>query len=121
MTVVDPNGDWELELYMPEKRMGHLATALADAEQDVKVLFTLASHPGREFEGRVTELHRVAEVRGEEGNTVLVRVAIDRSTLPDLRSETTVTAKVQCGRRPIGYVVFHELFETLHTKILFWF
>jgi multidrug efflux pump subunit AcrA (membrane-fusion protein) len=120
MTVVDPDGDWELELYMPEKRMGHLAATLADAEQDLKVSFTLASHPGQEFDGRVTDLHRVAEVRGEEGNTVLVRVAIDKSTLPDLRSETTVTAKVQCGRRSIGFVVFHELIETIHTKILFW-
>ena len=121
MTVVDPDGDWELELYMPEKRMGHLARALNGAEQELKVIFMLASHPGQEFEGRVVDLHRVAEVRGEEGNTILVRVAIDRAKLPDLRSETTVTARVQCGQRSIGFVVFHELMETVHTKVLFWF
>lgn len=121
MTVVDPSGDWELELYMPEKRMGHLAAALADAERELKVVFMLASHPGKEFDGRVVDLHRVAEVRGEEGNTVLVRVAIDKSTLPELRSETTVTAKVRCGKRSVGFVVFHELIETIHTKLLFWF
>ena len=120
MTVVDPEGDWELELYMPEKRMGHMAAALANAQEELKVVFTLASHPGKEFEGRVTDLHRVAEVRGEEGNSVLIRVAIDRSALPDLRSESTVTAKVKCGQKSIGFVVFHELLETIHTKILFW-
>jgi len=49
MTVVEPEGDWELELYLPEKRLGHLADALEDAEQELKVIFMLASHPGQKF------------------------------------------------------------------------
>ena len=44
----------------------------------------------------------------------------DKQQLPELRSDTTVTAKVHCGRRSIGYVVFHELLETVQSKILFW-
>ncbi|HUG69448.1 MAG TPA: HlyD family efflux transporter periplasmic adaptor subunit [Pirellulaceae bacterium] len=120
MTVVDPGGDWELELNMPERRMGHLAQAVEEGQRLPAVTFMLASHPGKEFAGQVTEIHRVAEVRGEEGNTVLLRVAVDKSELPELRSATTVTARVQCGRRSIGFVVFHELIETIHTKILFW-
>ncbi|MDA1050927.1 MAG: HlyD family efflux transporter periplasmic adaptor subunit [Planctomycetota bacterium] len=120
MTVVDPSGNWELELNMPERRMGHLARAVEAGGQLPTVTFTLASHPGQEFEGQVTEIHHVAEVRGEDGNTVLLRVAVDKAALPELRSETTVTARVQCGRRSIGFVVFHELIETIHTKILFW-
>ncbi|MEO8495351.1 MAG: HlyD family efflux transporter periplasmic adaptor subunit, partial [Planctomycetota bacterium] len=120
MTVVDPSGDWELELNMPERRMGHLARAIKAGEQLPTVTFMLASHPDKEFSGQVTEIHRVAEVRGDDGNTVLLRVAVDKAALPELRSETTVTARVQCGRRSIGFVVFHELIETIHAKILFW-
>lgn len=120
MTVVDPSGNWELELNMPERRMGHLTEAIANSDQLPTVTFMLASHPGQQFEGQVTELHRVAEVRGEDGNTVLLRVAVDKAALPELRSETTVTARVECGRRSIGFVVFHELIETIHTKVLFW-
>ena len=120
MTIVDPSGDWELELNMPERRMGHLVRAIEKREELPAVTFMLASHPGKEFEGQVTEIHRAAEVRGEDGNTVLLRVAVDKATLPELRSETTVTARVQCGRRSIGFVVFHELIETIQTKLLFW-
>jgi multidrug resistance efflux pump len=120
MTVVDPSGDWELELNMPERRMGHLAQAVERGERLPTVTFMLASHPDKEFSGQVTEIHRVAEVRGDDGNTVLLRVAVGKAALPELRSETTVTARVQCGRRSIGFVVFHELLETIHTKILFW-
>jgi len=120
MTIVDPSLDWELELNMPERRMGHVSRAARDSQDRLPVTFVLSSHPGLEFEGRVTDIHRKAEVQGEEGNSVLIRVAIDKQQLPELRSDTTVTAKVHCGRRSIGYVVFHELFETVQSKILFW-
>ena len=52
---------------------------------------------------------------------MLLRVAIDKEQLPELRSDTTVTARVQCGQRSVGYVVFHEVLETLQRKVLFWF
>ena len=84
------------------------------------VTFVLSTHPGREFTGRVVEVERSAEVRGEEGNTVLLRVAIDKKELPELHSETTVTARVHCGRRSLGFVWFHDLIEAAQSKILFW-
>jgi multidrug resistance efflux pump len=121
MTLVDPSGDWELELYMPERRMGHVARAAGGSMDGLSVTYMLASHPDRQFTGRVVEIQRKAEVRGEDGNCVLMRVAIDRHDLPDMRSETTVTARVHCGRRPAGYVLFHELIETVQSKVLFWF
>ncbi|MDP6721426.1 MAG: HlyD family efflux transporter periplasmic adaptor subunit [Pirellulaceae bacterium] len=120
MTIVDPMGAWELELNMPERRMGHISRAARDSQNRLRVTFVLSSHPGLEFEGRVTDIHRTAEVQGDEGNSVLIRVAIDKQQLPELRSDTTVTAKVNCGRRSIGYVVFHELLETVQSRVLFW-
>jgi len=80
-----------------------------------------ATHPNEEFEGRVVEISRTAEVRGEEGNTVLVRVAFDKSTLPDLRVGAKVSAQVHCGERSMGYVLFQDLIETVHTKLIQWF
>jgi len=120
MTVVDPSGDWELELYVPERRMGHVARAALQSNDPLRVTFVLASHPDLEFEGQVVEIHGTAEVHGDEGNAVLIRAAIDKHDLPELRSETTVTTKIHCGRRPIGYVLFHELFETVQSRVLFW-
>jgi len=121
LTVVDPSSAWELELYLPERRAGHLSQARAAADHELRVTFMLASHPGEEFVGHVSEVQQVAEMHGDQGNTILVRVAIDKDQLPELRSETTVTARVECGRRSIGFVVFHELIETVETKLLFWF
>ena len=120
LTVVDPAGSWELELEVPERKMGHLARALADQDRAVPVTFVLASHPEHEFTGQIIEIDRIAEVRAGGQNSVRVRVAIDMHLLPELRGGTTVTGKVLCGRRSVGYVLFHELFETIQRQRLLW-
>lgn len=121
MNITDPNQDWELELYVSERRIGHVIEAWRAAPADLEVTYCLSTHPGHEFTGRVVEIQRSAEVRGEDGNTVLVRVAIDKTALPELRSDATVTARLHCGRRAMGFVWFHELIETVQAQVLFWF
>jgi multidrug efflux pump subunit AcrA (membrane-fusion protein) len=116
MTLADPAGPWELELYVPERRLAHLQSA----EQPLGVVFTLTSHPGSQFQGRVVEIEQTAEVRGDEGNTVLVRVAIDKDKLPPLFDQTTVTAKLNCGRTSLGRAWFCDLVETVQSNVLFW-
>ncbi len=78
MTVVEPQGDWELELKMPEEDMGFVSEAQAELGDELPVNYVVATSPGVTLQGTVKEVHRSAEVRGEEGNTVLVRVAINK-------------------------------------------
>ena len=33
----------------------------------------------------------------------------------------TVTAKVYCGRRPLGYVLLHDVIEFIQSRVLFRF
>jgi hypothetical protein len=119
MSVVDPDGAWELELYMPERRIDHLAGAVG-AQKPLSVSFRPASHPERVLTGSVTEIDRIAEQHGEDGNCVRLRVAVDKHDLPELHAGTSVTARVKCGRRCLGFVLFHELIEALQSKVLFW-
>ncbi len=121
MTLFNPAEPWELELQMPERRMGHVDLARRKSDEPLRVTFILATHPGEEFKGRVTSIDRSADVRDENGNTVRICVAIDKDVLPDLRDGAKVTARVHCGRRSFGYVWFHELVETIQAKVLFWF
>jgi hypothetical protein len=133
LSVAELNGEWELEVRMPEDRMGHILQARAELYKkrrdqpgsglppDLTVKFILATDPGLTFEGVVKEIHQRAEVRGDEGNTVLVKVAIDKNELPQLRPGATVIAKVHCGRRSIGYAWFHDVIEFVQSRILFRF
>ena len=58
MSVADPNGDWELEVHMPEDRIGHVALAEKDIRPDLPVRFILRTSPGVEHEGVVKEVQR---------------------------------------------------------------
>lgn len=120
MTLVNPDGAWELELNVPERRMGHLARATRQADGGLAVTFALASFPGRSFSGRLQSIHGRAHDEEGESGAVLARASVIADELPERRSGTTVTARVHCGRRPLGFVVLCDLIETVHTKVLFW-
>ena len=121
LTLANPDGPWELELYLPERRLKHVQDGQdVDVGASHDVTFTLASHAGQTFHGRVVEIEQAAEVRGEEGNSVLVRVSVEKSELPPLHDQTTVTAKLNCGRTSLGYAWFCDLIETVQSKVLFW-
>ena len=122
MTVVDPETQWQLELELPERRVEHLIKQQRESEEPLCATFTLASHPGKTYTGKIIEIDSKLDVHSDEGNAVLIRVTFDKSEIPPelLRSGTRVTAKFHCGKRSVGYVLFHELIETVQAKVLFW-
>jgi len=120
MTVIDPKGNWEIELELPERSAGHLMSAWASRRHDVAVQFQLAPYPDKTFRAQVNEIERVASVSEDAGNAISVRAAINRHELPELRTDTTVTGRIECGYRPLGYVLFRELIESFQTNVWFW-
>ncbi len=124
LEIADPTKEWELEVLMPEKRMGHIAEARKDAPgKKLPVTFFLATNPAEQLQGEVEMDELSAEVRGDSGNTVLVRVSFDQNKLhkviKDPKIGASATAKIHCGRRAIGYVWFHDLVDFVRAKILF--
>lgn len=119
MTVADPNGPWQLEVHMPENRMGFVESAVHKYGLNLETTYILATEPGAKHIGHVTELARKADAKGEEGNVVEIKVAVNKDDFADRRPGATVTSKVNCGWAPIGYVWFHDLIAFVQTKILF--
>jgi hypothetical protein len=124
MSIADKTGPWELEINMPDDRLGHVnraATAAKAAGRELAVDYIVATDPGTRHRGTVKEIHEQAEVRGEEGNTVLVRVTIDptRHEKEELGAGASVTARIACGQRPLGYVWFHDVLAFIQTQVLF--
>jgi hypothetical protein len=124
MSVADKTGPWELEVHMPDDRLGHVNRAAAEAREtgrELEVDYIVATDPGTRHRGAVKEIHEQAEVRGEQGNTVLVRVTIDpaRHEKEELGAGATVTARINCGQRPLGYVWFHDVLAFIQSQVLF--
>ncbi len=122
MTVIDPTKDWELEVLMPEDRMGHIKHAQQELhKKDLDVDYRLTSNAGQTLHGTVKEIQESAEVQGEEGNTVKVRVAINKDDLDPvvLTKGAGVSVNIDCGRRSLGYAWFHDVLEFIQMKVLF--
>jgi multidrug efflux pump subunit AcrA (membrane-fusion protein) len=121
MSVADPKGEWELQVFMPENRMGHIMAARQELEpgERLSVEYIVATDPNRKLKGVVREIHRAAEMHEEHGHAVKILVEIDKEQVQDRRPGLTVTAKVHCGRRSIGYVWLHDLFEWFQSRVLF--
>ena len=122
--LVDPAGDWEVEVRVPEDRFGHVAEKLNAKSSDgeklpLKITFVLATDPGHEYEGEVTEAHLAAEPRGEEGNVVLVRAKIEKEKLAQLHPGADVRVRVECGSRALGYVLLHDVWSFVQSRVLF--
>jgi hypothetical protein len=124
MSVADKTGPWELEVHLPDDRLGHVNRAYAEARaagRDLEVDYIVATDPGTRHRGTVREIHEQAEVRGDQGNTILVRVMIDpkRHDKESLGAGASVTARIACGQRPLGYVWFHDVLAFIRTQVFF--
>lgn len=121
MSVADDRGPWVLEVQVPEGRIGHILEANGKLEQDERlaVEYILATDPEQRYAGWLEEIAARTQVVEEEGNVVVVTVEPDPNDLPPLRPGAEVRARILCGRRPLGYVWFHELIEFVQARILF--
>ncbi len=133
LEVADLTGDWYLEVLMTEAHMRFVTDAWHEAEaqgRPLQVTFYLATEPGELLTGYIEsedDIDTTAEARGEDGNTVLLRVKFDDGELARLREiisgnpkvGTEAIAKVHCGQKPIGYVYLHDLIDFLKAKVWF--
>jgi multidrug efflux pump subunit AcrA (membrane-fusion protein) len=120
MTIAAADTDYEVELYMPERRIGHVhrwrdKIKNKDPSAELTADFISMTDPGVTHTGRVAHINPTAEPHDEQGNIVRIRVQPDE-TLKNARPGATVTANVHCGRAPWLWAKLHEAWEWLETS-----
>lgn len=125
VTVADLSSDWQLELDVPDNRIGHVLAAQQELGADLPVRFRLSSddRESAAAAGHVAEVCRTADVAVRPGATtpsptVRVNVALDKRELGEaarneLRPGVSARAQIACGRRSIGYVWLHDIWDTI--------
>ncbi len=119
LTVADLQGPWVVEIRVPDDQIGHVFEARRRTGEDLPVEFLLATDPETTYAGKISRISMRTETDKEHGASVLVTVAINKGDIPDLRPGATVIPKIHCGRKPVGYVWFHDLYDAVETYILF--
>ncbi len=118
MEVMDESGEWHLELQVPEHRMGHLLQAQQDQERtDLAVEFILATSSEETYEGYLGAISTRTVTDTETGSVVDVFAETDITRLPDRRIGAEVRAKIDCGQRSLGYVLFGDAIEFVRKRL----
>ena len=126
MQVADTDGPWEIVIKIPEAHVGHIRDALNDLKpgEALGVDILLASHPDRTYKGKLYPAGMAGEATVQGSETVLeARVEIDnipREELDTMLVGSEAKVKVRCGNKPVGYVLFYELWEFFYERVVFW-
>jgi multidrug efflux pump subunit AcrA (membrane-fusion protein) len=119
--VMDDTGAWQVELEVAEKRMGHILRAQEKLNTlNLSVDFVPATSSIRTFEGKLQKISTRSE-SSEEGAVMEVIVSTDKANLPNLRIGAEVAAKINCGERSLGYVLFGDVIEAAQRYFFVWF
>lgn len=117
--LVDPDGQWEVEIRVPEDRFGHVATAARDRKEPLTVTFVSAADPNQQCHGTVRDIHLAAEPRGEEGNVVLIKASFDKEQVSNLQTGADVRVRIECGNASLGYVLLGDVWSFFQTRVWF--
>jgi multidrug efflux pump subunit AcrA (membrane-fusion protein) len=123
VTVAAENSEYEIKLYMPERKIKHLTSARnrlkeKHPDEDLEVDFILMTEPGRTHYGKIVEVGDATESHEEQGNIVPIRVRPNEK-ITTSRPGATVTADVHCGTAPLGWSLLHEAWEWLEANLFF--
>ena len=118
LQLANTAGEWEIEAYFEQHRLSHLMSAreLSDAPLSTSILHL--SDPSREITGVVQEVGGAVRYVDGIGDVVPVTIRVTIADCPLRQVDCAVNVKVACGRRSLGYVWFHELFD--YVRVRFW-
>ncbi len=127
MTIADLNSEWILDVNMPEDQMGHVIAYPLPPGEDYKVTYILKAHPDKQLVGTLArnDISDAAQLDEVDGNSVRMLVELNEEDLVDEKGQSIArpgneaTAKVYCGRKCVGYVLFHKLVEFAQSRFFF--
>lgn len=122
VTIIDQTGPWRLEAKLPEVDAGPVLAAYRSEPEGkpLPVEYLLATHPEERYHGTLQSVAIRTENLDEQPMIHLLIIP-DPDALPPLRDGAEVRCKLDCGERTLGYVVFRELVEFVHSRVLFLF
>lgn len=130
LEVADFEGPWQMELKIPQNKIGYVTEAMLEAENNptiendqLEVEFRIGTNPNLVLNGRLISVASRA-VPSESGvpefRAIVEADAEQFKQLSDeLRSGTGVTAKILCGKRSLGKVCFYQIIDWLKTNVFF--
>ena len=119
MSVADKNGDWELELKIPQNKIGYVTKAMSESSEPLDVEFVVGTNANVKVFGELVRIADRAELSDSGIPEFRAIVKVNKEDLKGVRPGAGVTAKIRCGRERLGFVWFHQIIDFLRTRVFF--
>ena len=119
LDIADVDGDWVLELKMPDRKVGELLKTQDQSDEPLKVSFVRSSEPSVVYEGEVKTIDLSAKIDDEVGQFLRVVVDIDASEIPAKNVGMETVAYLHCGGKSYAYIWTREVVDFVHKHIVF--
>ncbi len=124
LEVADFGGPWQLELRIPQNKIGYVNQAMLDSKgEPVQVEFRIGTNPNLVLIGRLKSVasRAVSSETGEPEFRAIVEADSEQfqQLQDELQTGAGVTAKIHCGTHSLGFVWFYQIIDWLRTKVFF--
>ncbi len=117
LSTCDPDSEWELQVSVPEHRVGLVSDALVHSRsQTVPIRFTLTSHPNVALQGNLTQLADQASRNASGSNVVLSRAAVS-GELPIKKEGAVARVTIECGKVPAIWLVVRDAYWACMSRL----
>lgn len=118
--LIPLNVSWELELHIPQSHSAYLQTAFAQQENGLPVRYIINSESNTTYPATLKSIEQFTYNRnGQLVQNAAVEVQLSDSS--NAKSGTSVSARISCGRRSLGFIATRRIIETLqHLKFVWW-
>lgn len=119
LQIVADKTNWQLELDVPDQLRQYLVDHQRESGNDVPVRYVIKASPEQDWTTSLTSVDNAVQVSGTE---LVCKATATIAELPAIhqRPGTSVTARIYCGRRSVGFVWFREVIEFWHQFRFAW-
>ena len=144
LQIAATDGDWILEVEVPDDDMGPILAAQSKLEEDIKAgrkkagatlpaYFVTMTDPEHRYEGYVVRIAPSAETMAESEqykNRHIVKVTVGfseavrqdylaRNQIKEMRPGAEVRARVDCGKTNLAYYLLRKPIQVFYESVLF--
>lgn len=112
LEIMDETGDWQLELAVAEKKIGHLLSR-KKAHSRIDVKFRQLAAAQKSFDCQVTRVADRTMASAELGSCGLIYCDVTSTDLAVRQIGSEVSGRICCGQRSLLFIWFHEFWELL--------
>ena len=122
-TIAETSAGWRLLAQVPQDRIRHLVLAQQKDNDPLVTRFRLAGETEKTFVGHVESISTAAVLDttglNQKSPAFEVKIDVDESELPMARPGMNAEVRILCGRRSLGYVWLHDIWETIYSWVVF--